>query len=537
MNGAFDSQILAEKLSKLNNTQQSIETLSHWCIFHRKKAKLVVETWEKQFNSSEKEQRISFLYLANDILQNSRRKGFEFVGEFWKVLPAALKAVLENGDDRGKNIVTRLVDIWEERKVFGSRTRSLKEDMLGSEPPPPLETSRKSSRSVRIKLAVGSTPEKIVSAFQSMHSEHSHEDMALNKCKLVISRVTRMDKDIGINFPLASYKYPMEGLCSLSANLRTLTRGEQKKTSLLNELQEQEDVLKQCIDQLGTVKATREALVTQLKEALQEQESKLEHVRTQQQVAQANAAQAASMRQKLGNGIAGQPTGLDAPETTPGLPALHQNGQPSPADVKLPGKDSKTAAEIAAEVAAKLAASTSSAQMLTSVLSSFAAEEAKSAGLKTSTSHPGDTFPNLSPAKRVKLEEPTVRSDGAIAFFPSPQLVMPNLQQHPLAIQQPSASNVQGQVLAQQPTYALLPPPQQYVQTQGTGMMGLHYNYSSSTLPPPPPPPPPLPHQMVLARPAPLAHQPSAPSFQPLQPPPMGYYGQSSQPPNTLGPH
>ena len=54
-------------------------------------------------------QKVPLLYLANDILQNSKRKGNEFVTEFWKVLPGALKNVVEKGDDRGKNAVSRLV--------------------------------------------------------------------------------------------------------------------------------------------------------------------------------------------------------------------------------------------------------------------------------------------------------------------------------------------------------------------------------------------------------------------------------------------
>lgn len=83
--------------------------MSHWCIFHRKNAEQVVKTWDKQFHSSEKERKIPYLYLANDILQNSKRNGTEFVGEFWKVLPAALKDVVDNGDDHGKNVVSRLV--------------------------------------------------------------------------------------------------------------------------------------------------------------------------------------------------------------------------------------------------------------------------------------------------------------------------------------------------------------------------------------------------------------------------------------------
>ena len=85
--------------------------LSHWCIFHRSKAELVVTTWDKQFHCSQMAQKVPLLYLANDILQNSKRKGNEFVTEFWKVLPAALKDVGEKGDDHGKKAVSRLVKL------------------------------------------------------------------------------------------------------------------------------------------------------------------------------------------------------------------------------------------------------------------------------------------------------------------------------------------------------------------------------------------------------------------------------------------
>lgn len=69
----------------------------------------MVATWDKQFRSSDMAQKVPLLYLANDILQNSKRKGNEFVTEFWKVLPSALKEVESKGDDRGKNVVSRLV--------------------------------------------------------------------------------------------------------------------------------------------------------------------------------------------------------------------------------------------------------------------------------------------------------------------------------------------------------------------------------------------------------------------------------------------
>lgn len=73
------------------------------------KAKNVVETWDRQFHCSPREQRLAFLYLANDIIQNSRRKGSEFVAEFWKVLPGALRVVLEIGDKSERNAAMRLV--------------------------------------------------------------------------------------------------------------------------------------------------------------------------------------------------------------------------------------------------------------------------------------------------------------------------------------------------------------------------------------------------------------------------------------------
>ena len=52
-----------------------------------------------------------FLYLANDILQNSRRKGPEFVDEFWTVLPRVLRDNVGSGDESVKNAAYRLVRV------------------------------------------------------------------------------------------------------------------------------------------------------------------------------------------------------------------------------------------------------------------------------------------------------------------------------------------------------------------------------------------------------------------------------------------
>ncbi|KAK7387504.1 hypothetical protein VNO78_28359 [Psophocarpus tetragonolobus] len=495
MNSVFSDQILADKLSKLNNTQQCIETLSHWCIFHRSEAELVVATWRKQFDKSEMVQRVPLLYLANDILQNSKRKGNEFVTEFWKVLPAALKDVIKKGDDHGKHVVSRLIEIWEQRRVFGSRARNLKNLMLGEDVPPPLEFGKKRSRSVRIvkrdshsiksKLSIGGTAEKIVSAFHLVLSEQSVEDAEISKCKSAVQRLKKMEKDV-------------DTACAVAKD--------PKRKTLAKELEEGENLLKQCIEKLKLVEASRVLLVSQLKEALHEQESELENVRTQMQVAQAQVEEACNMRKLLEN----EDSSHKASTATTSVIELN---------AKSEAATKKSAAAIAAEVADKLAASSSSQLIMSSVLSTFAAEEAKNAGLTLeSTSKHESSMPSSDPHVFMSQQQLIATPNHS---YPSVLVAQPPLQN--------AVPSSQGQyhMLGNQSS-------QQYVQP--TGGIISPYGYGSiPPLPPVPPPPPahvgamvPLTHQNLQIthhQQIPITQQaPAPPNFRPLQPPGMVYY-------------
>ncbi|KAG6557745.1 hypothetical protein Mapa_000511 [Marchantia paleacea] len=517
MNGAFTGQILAEKLNKLNSSRQSIETLSHWCIFHRKKAKQVVQTWERAFHDAPREQRVPFLYLANDILQNSRRKGGEFVTEFWKVLSGALRDVMEHGDDSGRAAVYRLVDIWEERRVFGSRGSSLREELLFKAPLSPVHDNVTVERE---KPPPASPPkvgplgflEKFAAAYQAVQDGQTEEDEALQNCNYAISHVESLEKE---------------------AESRNSAGGVQD--SIADELQEQQAVLGHCIEQLESSEMIRATLVSQLKEVLHEQESKLEHLRTQLQIAQAQAEQAGSVRQRLLTGSPSlsdlSPVGRENGGSTRDASLSHHpdgssvlsdkdsnnsrmnvtgSQQPSsgsmgmertaPLDDDSKKQNNGNAAAAAAEVAAKLAANTSSAAMLTSVLSSLAAEEAR-----TPASMALDA-PNLGRPldKRQRID---VRPDGS-----------DQVQSYAMA-PQPSHQQQTHQHQLPQP-----PPMGQYMQQP---MMSMQYAYGG----PLPPPPPMQGHPMMqLARmggppqPLPPGCGTQQPPYQPLQPPNMGYY-------------
>ncbi|KAF2284097.1 hypothetical protein GH714_018954 [Hevea brasiliensis] len=423
--------------------------------------------------------KVPLLYLANDILQNSKRKGNEFVSEFWKVLPTALKEVVEKGDDRGKSVVSRLVNIWEERRVFGSRARSLKDVMLSEDVPPPLEFSKKRSRSVKIvkrdsrsirtKLTIGGAAEKIVSAFHLVVSEHLTEEAEMSNCKSAVNRVRKMEKDVDI-------------ACSNGKD--------PKRKILAKDLEEEENLLKQCIEKLKSVEASRVALVSQLKEALHEQESELENIRTQMQVAQAQAEEANNMRKRLND-----EDYVPSASTTQLIDTNAKAGQTT----------KRTAAAIAAEVADKLAASSSSQMIMHSVLSTFAAEEAKNAGL-TKVSTPSNSLaavPTNSVIDSLSKPEKSLAISDPSVFMPAGSLSAPsNHSYQPVLLSPPT---MQNQAHSSQAQFHMLPnPSQQYLQPSG-GIM-TPYGYGSiSPLPPGPPPPPPY----MVSPMVPLAQQPS----------------------------
>lgn len=500
----FDGQALSDKLFKLNSSQQSIESLSRSCISQRKKAKQIVEIWHKSFKSAQREQLVSFLYLANDILQNSRRKGSEFVNEFWKVMPSALKHASEHGDENGKKVASRLVGIWDERRVFGSRVQNLKDEMLGKSPVPqlasngkisnsnPIKIVKRDANSLRLKLAVGDTAEKIMTAFHLVHDENATEDTALNNCEGAVRRFGDLEREIE-------------------------TQGVVQGSSLIDEIQEQENVLQECVNQLEAAEKTRTSLISQLKVALQDQELKLGVIHNQLQVARRQIDHAVSLRKKLVSpSVPGEVTNVDN---------LSQSMSFGSATHVTEEENKKAAA---AAVAAKLAASTSSAQMLTSVLSSLVAEEA--ASISNSFNSAGFTTAGLSlfpPEKRPKLEKPMSVPDSTNSD----------------AVSSGYFTSTQTQFLPPPP----LPPPpaiggtnspaNQFVQSSGLVMGGMPYAYAASSLPPPPPPG--APHMaMGLMRPA---HQPpqqqQQQQSQPPQttgggyyrPPGIGFYGQSHQ--------
>jgi regulator of Ty1 transposition protein 103 len=83
------------------------------------------------FCSVDSGKKLTLLYLANDVIQNGKKKGSEFKTEFSKVLPRALQFMSQEKDESFRKSVERVISVWEERKVFEPDTIVRFKSMLG----------------------------------------------------------------------------------------------------------------------------------------------------------------------------------------------------------------------------------------------------------------------------------------------------------------------------------------------------------------------------------------------------------------------
>lgn len=82
----------------------------------------VVKTWFKELCKAHRDRKLTFLYLANDVCQNSKKKNPEISKEFG----VAMKKVMEHLsvvhlDEKTVKAVARLLKIWKDRLDINSK--------------------------------------------------------------------------------------------------------------------------------------------------------------------------------------------------------------------------------------------------------------------------------------------------------------------------------------------------------------------------------------------------------------------------------
>jgi len=119
----FSESIFEKKLVELRDSQKEIQALSQFCVHHRQHAKIVVKVWYKNIKTIVPARKLTAMYLANDVVQNSKKKGQEFAKEFGFVMRKVFDHLAQiELEEKTIMSLVRLIGIWHERQIFDKKT-------------------------------------------------------------------------------------------------------------------------------------------------------------------------------------------------------------------------------------------------------------------------------------------------------------------------------------------------------------------------------------------------------------------------------
>lgn len=81
----FSDSHFEKKLNNLKDTQESIQGLSAWCLNHKSDLNHIIKCWLKAIKKSKPEQCLTLFYLANDVIQHSKKKSYLDLVSAWEL--------------------------------------------------------------------------------------------------------------------------------------------------------------------------------------------------------------------------------------------------------------------------------------------------------------------------------------------------------------------------------------------------------------------------------------------------------------------
>ncbi|XP_078619507.1 uncharacterized protein LOC144886641 isoform X2 [Branchiostoma floridae x Branchiostoma japonicum] len=154
---SLNVEYFERKLAGLQNTMDSIQTLSLWIVHHKSSHQQIVQLWMKQLRKSKPPEKLNLMYLCNDVLQNGRRKGATAYNESFKTV--LVEAASLTRDSTIRKSVDRIFNIWEERSVYDSDfITQLKGALVSSKVRP---------KKVNTKVLAEFKPQKLIDSISS----------------------------------------------------------------------------------------------------------------------------------------------------------------------------------------------------------------------------------------------------------------------------------------------------------------------------------------------------------------------------------
>ena len=138
----FNNDEFIATLTNLSSKQKDINEVTKFMILHYENIELQRKLWEDVFDAVELEQRITLIYLLNDVIQFSRNsKGNLFVSAFLRPIERSFrkfqKKEAENEDSKTLKTLKRICEIWRERGCYqASQTAKFLAILSGTAPVP-----------------------------------------------------------------------------------------------------------------------------------------------------------------------------------------------------------------------------------------------------------------------------------------------------------------------------------------------------------------------------------------------------------------
>ena len=185
----FNEQGFEKKLLALKDSQESISTLSDWCLQNKQHHKKIVSTWLTVLKKVRVENRLTLFYLANDVIQYSKRKNYDFV-ESWGT--ALQKATTMVRHDKVMNRILRIFKIWGERSVYNEEfLTDLRGLLTAKKATPATPQSKQSEQQASSGLTTGEfIPSNLfirMSKCQELEDDTDLKLKVINECKLKLN--------------------------------------------------------------------------------------------------------------------------------------------------------------------------------------------------------------------------------------------------------------------------------------------------------------------------------------------------------------
>lgn len=133
----FNDETVTQKLLALNESQDSIVTVAQWLMFHRRQATRTAELWIQRIRdpSTNAAKRLNLLYLANEVVQQSKAKRKDdILNAFAPLVADGMIAAYKGAPADIQNKLKRVSEVWRQRQVFHLPTQEgIERQIMGTD--------------------------------------------------------------------------------------------------------------------------------------------------------------------------------------------------------------------------------------------------------------------------------------------------------------------------------------------------------------------------------------------------------------------